>query len=185
MRGWIYLIRNGNLYKIGITRNIINRMKQLKPDQVIVKSYISNFKELEKHLHSRYKKVRIPQTEYFRLNSLDVNDCKRLIIFNSHSMYHFIRIFIRLLIHIFIVFTLFIIINYLITYDWRIVFSNSLKYTEKVSFLFMLISCIKKSGERFVLIDEVKFRMKRVFIYLLFTFSLNCLSQISQYYFLE
>ena len=54
MSGWLYLIKNGDLYKIGITRHFTNRMKQLKPDNVIAKIYSSDFKELERAFHKRY-----------------------------------------------------------------------------------------------------------------------------------
>ena len=67
MSGWLYLIRNRDLYKIGITKNFENRMRQLKPDNVVAKFYTADFVKLERELHNRYKKFRIPQTEYFRL----------------------------------------------------------------------------------------------------------------------
>ena len=35
MKGYVYLIRNKDLYKIGITKNINKRMKALKPDEII------------------------------------------------------------------------------------------------------------------------------------------------------
>ncbi len=182
MCGWVYLIKNGDLYKIGITKNIINRMSQLKPDKVLAKSYISNYRELEKHLHSRYKKVRIPQTEYFRLNILDIRDCVRIIIFSSYFNYFFLKIFLRLLFYILSIFTVFVIFNSLIYYDWRVVIGNSLNWTEKVSFLFMFISLINKSGERLDFQNEFRYRIKRVSIYLLLTILLRVMSQIIQYF---
>ena len=69
MSGWLYLIRNRDLYKIGITKNFENRMRQLKPDNVVAKFYTPDFMKLERELHNRYKKFRIPQTEYFRLKN--------------------------------------------------------------------------------------------------------------------
>ena len=35
MNGFVYLIRNKDLYKIGITQNLDQRMSQLKPDEII------------------------------------------------------------------------------------------------------------------------------------------------------
>ena len=70
MSGWLYLIRNRDLYKIGITKNFENRMRQLKPDNVVAKYYTADFVKLERELHNRYKKFRIPQTEYFRLETV-------------------------------------------------------------------------------------------------------------------
>ena len=76
MSGWLYIIRNGDLYKIGITKNFDNRMRQLKPDKVISKLYTTNFKQLEKDFHKKYHDVRIPQTEYFRLTDHQLENCK-------------------------------------------------------------------------------------------------------------
>ena len=70
--GFVYLVRNGDLYKIGITQNVQRRMTQLKPDKVLKTVRCSNFKEVERQLHARFKKVRIPQSEYFRLNNAQI-----------------------------------------------------------------------------------------------------------------
>ena len=67
MSGWLYLIKNRDLYKIGITKNFDKRMLQLKPEYIVAKLYSTQFVKLERELHRRYKKYRIPQTEYFRL----------------------------------------------------------------------------------------------------------------------
>ena len=37
MSGWLYLIRNRDLYKIGITKKFESRMRQLKPDNIVAK----------------------------------------------------------------------------------------------------------------------------------------------------
>ena len=79
MSGWLYLIRNRDLYKIGITKNFENRMRQLKPDNVVAKFYTADFVKLERELHNRYKKFRIPQTEYFRLENSHVKEIKQRI----------------------------------------------------------------------------------------------------------
>ena len=68
MSGFVYLIRNKDLYKIGITQNLEQRMKALKPDEILKTVQTEDYEELEKELHKKYKDVRIPQTEYFRLN---------------------------------------------------------------------------------------------------------------------
>jgi len=79
MSGWLYLIRNRDLYKIGITKNFENRMRQLKPDNVVAKFYTADFVKLERELHNRYKKYRIPQTEYFRLENSHIKEIKKRI----------------------------------------------------------------------------------------------------------
>ena len=67
MRGWHYIIINKDIYKIGITRKFETWLKKLKPDCIVFKFYTSDYIRLEKFLHNRYKKFRIPQTEYFSI----------------------------------------------------------------------------------------------------------------------
>ena len=75
MTGFVYLIRNQDLYKIGITQNLNQRMSQLKPDEIIAVLETQNFEQLEKDLHQRYSDVRIPQSEYFRLTDSQLENC--------------------------------------------------------------------------------------------------------------
>ena len=67
-KGFVYFIRNEEIYKIGITDNLLRRFNQLKPDEVLNVVRCSNFESLEKELHKKFKEFRIPQTEYFRLS---------------------------------------------------------------------------------------------------------------------
>ena len=67
-KGFVYLIRNDDIYKIGITDNLLRRFKQIKPDEILNVVRCSNFESLEKELHKKFKEYRIPQTEYFRLS---------------------------------------------------------------------------------------------------------------------
>ena len=67
-KGFVYLIRNEDIFKIGITDNLLRRFNQLKPDEVLNVVRCSNYETLEKELHKKFKDFRIPQTEYFRLN---------------------------------------------------------------------------------------------------------------------
>ena len=65
--GFVYFIKNEEIYKIGITDNLMRRLNQLKPDEVINTVKCKNYESLEKELHHEFRKYRIPQTEYFRL----------------------------------------------------------------------------------------------------------------------
>ena len=67
-KGFVYFIRNQDIYKIGITDNLLRRFNQLKPDEVLNTVRCTNYESLEKELHNKFKRFRIPQTEYFRLN---------------------------------------------------------------------------------------------------------------------
>ncbi len=73
--GYVYLIRNKDLYKIGVSQNLERRMKKLKPDEIIKTLDTNDFEKLEKKLHKKFKEVRIPQTEYFRLSKSQVFEC--------------------------------------------------------------------------------------------------------------
>ena len=70
--GFVYLITNDDIYKIGITDNLLRRFNQLKPDEVLNVVRCSNFESLEKELHKKFKEFRIPQTEYFRLSKTQI-----------------------------------------------------------------------------------------------------------------
>ena len=79
MNGWLFLIKNGDLHKIGITRYLDNRMRVLNPTSKVAKVYTSDYKNLEKILHKKYKDFRLPQTEYFRLDHFQVREIKKII----------------------------------------------------------------------------------------------------------
>ena len=76
--GFVYFIRNGDLCKIGITENLLRRMDQLKPDEVLNVVRCKNFRDVEKDLHSLFKEVRLPQTEYFRLSEEQISKAHKL-----------------------------------------------------------------------------------------------------------
>ncbi len=67
MAGIIYLIRNDDFQKIGTTKNLQRRMKELKPDKIIRTLERTDYREIERELHRKYKDVRLPQSECFRL----------------------------------------------------------------------------------------------------------------------
>ena len=72
--GYIYAIANQDLTKIGITTDLKRRMKELSPDKIHVTAWIPRYEELERKLHAKYRRERIPQTEYFRLSEEQIND---------------------------------------------------------------------------------------------------------------
>ena len=85
--GFVYLIRNKDLFKIGITVSMQRRMKELKPDEVVAVKQAANMRGIEKLLHKRYKHQRIPQTEYFRLSSDEVSEAVLLLGGNAAAGY--------------------------------------------------------------------------------------------------
>ena len=170
MSGWLYLIRNGDLYKIGITTNFDNRMRQLKPDEIMVRLYSSEFKQIERELHKRYRNVRIPQTEYFRLDRKQIRDIKqrisKLIYTKSITFDVFFKSFTVLL----LLFLILIFFKSLTINELNNVILSSLISMEKVSFVFSFISLFVKSDKYFSLLNELKFRSTRFCILILFAF---------------
>lgn len=75
--GWVYLVRNGDLHKIGRTDHLKRRLKQLKPDAVVQVLETDRCRNLEHELHKRFKHKRLPQTEYFRLSEYEVEQVRK------------------------------------------------------------------------------------------------------------
>jgi hypothetical protein len=77
--GFVYFIRNGDLFKIGITENLLRRLGELQPDEVLNVIRCKNYQEVEKRLHLEFKQIRLPQTEYFRMEQAHVLEAHRLL----------------------------------------------------------------------------------------------------------
>ena len=76
--GFVYLVRNGDLFKIGITENLLRRLSEIKPDEVLDVIRCQNYQDVERKIHNKFKEVRIPQTEYFRLTPAQVQEVHSL-----------------------------------------------------------------------------------------------------------
>lgn len=74
MEGFVYLIKNIDLFKIGHTENLERRMQQLKPSEVLASAKTANSRNIEALLHKRYAHGRIPQSEYFRLTDAEADE---------------------------------------------------------------------------------------------------------------
>ena len=171
--GWLYLIKNGDLYKIGITRNFENRMKQLKPDKVVAKIYTTNFMKLERELHKRYKDVRIPQTEYFRLNPNHIREInKRLSYFYSPMNISF-SAFINSISLLILLAVLVLLYTTLTINNINNVVLSSLILMERLTIFLSFLSLLIKSNKYLSLLNEFKYRMSRSFILFLFSFIFN------------
>ena len=168
MSGWLYIIRNKDIYKIGITKNFINRMRQLKPDNVIAKLYTSDYIKLEKELHYRFKEYRIPQTEYFRLDNSHLREIKKRISILDYSMIINVMILIKSLLLLVIIFFLNFFFLSLNINDPKIIIINSFLWSEKISFFFSFLLLFVSSGKNFIFLNELKYRAVRSFVYLFF-----------------
>ena len=76
--GFVYFVSNDEIYKIGITDNLLRRIKELKPDKILNSVRCSNYQEIEKKMHAHFKNRRILQTEYFRLDAAEVEEAHAL-----------------------------------------------------------------------------------------------------------
>ena len=169
MSGWLYLIRNRDLYKIGITKNFENRMRQLKPDNVVAKFYTADFVKLERELHNRYKKLRIPQTEYFRLENSHIKEIKKRIYILNYPLSLTFGICIKSILFLLFIFFLTLLIISLYINNLYMALSKSLFWIERISFGLAFISLFVNSGKYLSFWNELKYRSTRLIIFILFS----------------
>ena len=77
MSGFVYLMKNGDLYKIGSTSNLKSEANKMRPGKIISFFKTNDPRSFEVRLLRFYKKKRIPDTNYFRLSESEVNNCKQ------------------------------------------------------------------------------------------------------------
>lgn len=81
MKGYVYLLTDGELYKIGVTRGSINkRIAKLQTGNPYIIQMLECYEtdnpfKLEKILHFRYSCKRV-NNEWFELSNEDVNNFK-------------------------------------------------------------------------------------------------------------
>ena len=176
MSGWLYLISNRDLYKIGITKNFENRMRQLKPDNVVAKFYSADFVKLERELHNRYKKFRIPQTEYFRLENSHIKEIKKRISILNYPLSVTFGICIKSILLLLLFFFLTVVIISLYVNDLSIATYKSLFWIERISFGLAFISLFVYSGKYLSFWNELKYRSTRLIIFILLSLLLHLIA---------
>ena len=77
MSEFVYLMKNGDLYKIGCTSDLESEASKMKPGEIISSFNTKYPKSFEARLLRLYKKKRIPDTSYFRLSESEVDNCKK------------------------------------------------------------------------------------------------------------
>ena len=81
-KGWVYLIKSKDRYKIGQTANLLRRMNQLKAadktNDLIHAVRCESFLELEKELHSLYDQYRYQGSEIFNLNCIQIDEVQNI-----------------------------------------------------------------------------------------------------------
>ena len=77
MSGYVYLIRIGDLYRIGKTDNLNKKIKKIKPDELLSSIMTKEPETLKARLLRKYKSKRIPETGYLKLSKRELVECKR------------------------------------------------------------------------------------------------------------
>ena len=77
MSGYVYLIRVGDLYRIGKTDDLDRKIRKLKPDELLTSIMTKEPETLEARLLRKYKSQRIPETGYLKLSKRQINECKK------------------------------------------------------------------------------------------------------------
>ena len=77
MAGYVYLIRVGDLYRIGKANNLDKKIRKLKPDELITSIMTKEPETLEARLLRKYKSQRIPETGYLKLSKRQIAECKK------------------------------------------------------------------------------------------------------------
>ena len=77
MSGYVYLIRVGDLYRIGKTDNLDKKIKKLRPDELLSSILTKEPETLEARLLRKYKYQRIPETGYLKLTKRQISECKK------------------------------------------------------------------------------------------------------------
>ena len=77
--GYVYFVRNQDLYKIGITADLLRRLRELRPDEVLNIVRCLNYQEIERELHLMFSSKRVPQTEYFRLEEHEITSVHKFL----------------------------------------------------------------------------------------------------------
>ena len=77
MTGYVYLIRVGDLYRIGKADNLEKKIKKLKPDELLTSIKTKEPQTLEARLLRKYKSQRIPETGYLKLTKRQISECKK------------------------------------------------------------------------------------------------------------
>ncbi len=77
MSEFVYLMKNGDLYKLGCTSSLESESNKMKPGKIISFFKTKEPKSFMARLNRLYKKKRIPDTNYFRLSEIEVDSCKK------------------------------------------------------------------------------------------------------------
>jgi len=78
--GWLYVVNHPNApsqVKIGITERPVTRMKELGNPKILARVPVMKPRNKEQLLHNRFAPQRVPQTEYFQLDEMQLESVLR------------------------------------------------------------------------------------------------------------
>ncbi len=87
MEGYVYLIRNGDLYNIGCSTNLNKSEEFYRPGILSAHLKTKEFESITKKLQFQYSDVRLPGSEYFRLSKSQVLECQLILKNESNNSF--------------------------------------------------------------------------------------------------
>ena len=76
MSSYVYLIKNGDLYNIGLTNNLERTRIELRPGELIAFSITEKPEPIIRNLRKIYIDNRLPNSDYYRLAYSQVKECR-------------------------------------------------------------------------------------------------------------
>ena len=83
MEEYVYLIRNGDLYNLGYSKNLEKTKENLTPGKLFAYLKTNSANSLCTRLQQKYLEERLPNTDYFRLNKSQLLECQ--LIMKNHG----------------------------------------------------------------------------------------------------
>ena len=79
MEEYVYIIKNGELYNLGHTKNLDKIQEKLSPGKLFAFLKSKEAESICKNLQIRYIDERIPMSDYFRLKQSQLLECKLIL----------------------------------------------------------------------------------------------------------
>ena len=76
MVSYVYLIQNGDLFNIGVTKNLERTRIDLRPGELIAFSITEKPDQLINNLKKIYIDNKLPGSDYYRLANSQVKECR-------------------------------------------------------------------------------------------------------------
>ena len=79
MASYVYLIKNGDLFNIGLTNNLERTRIDLRPGELVAFLITEKPEPLIKNLRKTYVDNRLPGSDYYRLANSQVRQCRSML----------------------------------------------------------------------------------------------------------